>query len=57
MLQNICRISGKYFFGAQTALALSAKICINLRHLRQKSLVERHNATRLLRLCAFAPLR
>jgi hypothetical protein len=34
--QIVYRISDKQFFVERQKLALSAKICINLRHLRQK---------------------
>jgi hypothetical protein len=41
------------FFGAQTALALSAKICFNQRHLRQKIHVKK---IRLLLSFCFYPV-
>jgi hypothetical protein len=59
MPQIICRISDKKFFVEWQEFALSAKIFLNPRYLRQKNTGYKYYFyfLRSLRLCASAPLR
>jgi hypothetical protein len=56
MPQRICLISEKFFFVERQKFALSAKICINQRHLRQKIQVKNTNFFILSVSSIFAPL-